>query len=357
MKKRIFSILLCVCIIFSIFSVGFTASAAEIKQGIIEIGTVDGITGDTVVVPIKLTENPGIMAVTVSITYDPAVLKYQDFYYGDIFTDYTIAIHPDRKLIRLVICERRNKRNDGNIVSFKFKVLDDAKAELTKIGLEYSKGDFCNWNLDKIMPEVISGGVNVAFNGKNCAHKNYGEWTVISQPVCEKVGISERVCTVCGHKELKEIKEIGHTYSENWTVDKPATAEQEGTMSRYCIRCDDYVDRVTFTLEQSDKENIKNEIWEDIPDKNIGEEIFKEQNPDKELTPNNPVEDDKDDDESDNSIFDADNIINSILPDTDDVDTDSITVLEKIKEAIPEFDNYFEIFKIAIAVLLLLIVI
>ena len=155
-------------------------------------------------------------------------------------------------------------------------------------------------------------------------------------------------------RELKELKAIGHTYSDNWTVDKPATAEQEGTMSRYCIRCDDYVDRVTFTLDQSDKENIKNEIWEDIPDKNVGEEIFKEQNPGQQLTPNEPPMDSDDSGEQEN-IFDAENIINSILPE-DSTESDAVTVLEKIKEAIPDIETYLDIFKIAIGVLLLLIV-
>ena len=89
-----------------------------------------------IMIPIKIIENPGIMAVTVSITYDPTAIKYQDFYYGDIFTDYTIAVHPDRKLIRLVICERRNRTENGNIISFKFKILDEAKAELKGVTLE-----------------------------------------------------------------------------------------------------------------------------------------------------------------------------------------------------------------------------
>ena len=355
MKKSIVSVLISVCIILMTLCGGFSTSAAEIKAGKIEIPTIDANVGDSVMVPIKIIENPGIMAVTVSITYDPSVLKYEAFYYGDVFTDYTIANHKDRSLIRLVICERRNKTTDGSIVNFKFKVLDTAKAELTKIGLEYSKGDFCNWNLDKIMPEVISGGINVAFNGKNCPHKSYGEWKEVSKPVCEEVGVSERECKLCGHKELKEISPIGHTYSDVWTIDKPATAESDGTMSRYCIRCDDYVDRVNFSLEQSEKEDIKNEMWADLSDNKVGEQLFKEQHPDEELTQNKPAEN-TENAEDKKPLFNTDEIINNLLPEDSDIDENTATITEIIEEAFPQFNSIIKFFTIGIVVLLMLII-
>ncbi len=290
MKKRLFFITACICLIMCIIFSVPTVSAVEIKKGIIEVATVDGNVGDEVIVPIKIKENPGIMAVTISVTYDSSALEYVSFYYGGVFNDYTVADHPTRNLIRLVICETRDKKTDGKVISFKFKIKSNAKAELTKIGIDYKLGDFCNWNLDKIMPQVVSGGVNVAFNGQNCPHKEYGDWTVVTEPVCSNVGVSERVCKLCGHKELKEIPAIGHTYSDKWTVDKPATAEKEGTMSRYCIRCDSFVDRVTFSLEQTKNENIKNEFWADVEDNKVAEQLFAEQNPGSKPTENSDPE-------------------------------------------------------------------
>ena len=350
MKKSAFSFFLCICAVVSLLIFSAPAvSAADVCQGKIEVGTVEGITGDIVAVPIKLTENPGIMAVTVSITYDPEVLKYKGAYYGDIFNDYTVANHPDRKLIRLVICEMRNKTNDGNIIILKFQVKDNAKAELTKIGLEYSRGDFCNWNLDKIMPTVTSGGINVAFNGENCPHKNYGKWTVVSKPTCVDKGLDERVCELCGHKEYKDTDPIGHTYSDKWTVDRPATAEKDGTMSRYCIRCDDYVDRVSFSLEQSEESDIKNDIWSEIPDNNVGNELFKEQFPDEELTPNQEKPDD--------TPLDVEDIIGEIIPEAETPDGENVSVLDKIAEAFPNYATWLKILIIAIVVLLILIII
>lgn len=286
--KRLFSLILTGCFIIGILCFAPTVSAADIKQGIVEVSKVNANVGEEIVVPVQIKENPGIMAITISVTYDPAALEYFSYYYGNVFNDYTVAAHPDRKLIRVVICETRNKTKNGNIISLRFKVKKEAKAQFYPITVEYSRGDFCNWDLDKIMPEVVAGGVEVAFNGENCPHKNYGEWTVVTEPVCEEVGVKVRVCDFCGHNDYKEIKAIGHTYSDVWTVDKPATAESDGTMSRYCIRCDDYVDRITFSLEQTEKEEIDNTIWEDFTDKETAEDIFEEQNPGKEPTKNSP---------------------------------------------------------------------
>ncbi len=355
MKKRIFSFLLCISTVICLLVCAVpTVSAAVINKGKIEIATVEGITGDSVIVPIKMTENPGVMAVTVSITYDSSILKYEGFYYGNIFSDYTVVEHPERNLIRLVICDRRNKLNDGKIISFKFKIAEDAKAELTKIDMKYSKGDFCNWNSDKIMPEITSGGVNVAFNGKNCAHKNYGDWTVITEPVCEEVGVRERICEKCGHTEFKEIAAIGHTYSDKWTVDKPATADKDGTMSRYCIRCDDFVDRVTFSLEQSNKDKINNEIWGEVTDPDIGGQLFKEQNPDKELTENEPTNNNGED--IIKNPLDVEEIIGEVIPEAQTPDGETMSVLDKISEVFPNHETLINIFKIVIVVLLIIII-
>ena len=384
MKTKIFSVLLAICFIIGVLCLAPTVSAAEIKKGIVEVSTVNGITGEEVVVPVLIKENPGIMAVTISVTYEPDALEYVGYYYGNVFNDYTIAAHPDRKLVRVVICETRNKKTDGKIISLRFNVKKDAKAELTPINVEYSRGDFCNWNLDKIMPEVVSGGVEVAFNGENCPHKKYGEWSVVTEPVCEEVGVKVRTCDFCGHNDYKEIKPIGHTYSENWTVDKPATEDRDGTMSRYCIRCDDYVDRITFSLEQSEKEEIDNTIWEDFTDNEKAEEIFKEQNPGKSPT-KNPAnqnssasknnssssqssgkkpqngsaaegEDNSNSDIKDEeTLASKENALEQLLPEIETDDGEKISVFDKLTEAFPKLEKVITAARVMLIILVVIV--
>lgn len=159
MTAKIFKPFVCAFIIISLLlGVCFTASAAG-TDGHITVSTVTAVNGDTVVVKLTMSENPGIMAMTISVTYDSSVLTYEKFYRGYL-RDYTVADHPDENLIRFVNCENGNARNNAVIVSFQFKVKDSAAFGFYPINIEYKQGDFCNWKLEKLMPKITSGGVN-----------------------------------------------------------------------------------------------------------------------------------------------------------------------------------------------------
>lgn len=418
MFKKILSALTVLCLVCTLFSMSFSVSAAQINKGKIEIDKVKAITGDTVVVPVRITENPGIMAITISITYNSKALTYEKFLFGEIVNDYTVVAHPDKNIIRFVNCESRNRTKTGVLVYLQFKVGENAEADFYEIDINYSAGDFCNWDLDKIMPEIVAGGVEVEFNGKNCSHKKYGEWSLSAKPSCEENGLNQRVCKTCGHIDYKETAPIGHEYSNNWTIDQPATKEEDGIMTRYCIRCDDYVDRITFSLEQSSKGEIKNEINQDIPNNKFTEEIFKEQNPDKELTTSKPAsntqkneasknegtkteadssnKNDKDKTESkesggktdkntsgdkneviegkdesavstegkgsasDNNAEKEDNkiiqIIENLTPEDENANGEKISVIEKIKEVFPNFEDITDMVEIAFILFLFLVI-
>lgn len=288
MFKKLVSVFLCLVLLTGVLSIGFTAHAANIiEKGILTVDTVDGPAGESVYVSLKFTENPGLMGVSISVNYDPTVLTLEEHKMGDILSDCMLNNRVDKKYIRLVSLDFFEKKNDGTLITFKFKVAEDVAAKaLSPITVTYNRGDFCNQEIQPIMPTVVSGGVNVIPKPKKeCEHKEYGEWKIAAPATCEVEGVEQRLCTECGHSETKAIAALGHNYSDEWTVDTPATAEKDGTMSRYCTRCDSYVDRVTFSLEQTENNKIDNTFGSTQNDKEYAEEIFKEQNPDKELTP------------------------------------------------------------------------
>lgn len=283
--KKILSFLLSIALVFSFMCIG--VSAEGIKKGKIKVDTVTGVTGEEVFVPVYMSENPGIMAVTISFTYESDKLEFISLNRGAVFSSPTYAAHPDKNIIRYVICDIKNSTRNGIMTTLKFKVKEDAEFGLSEISVKYNMGDFCNYKIEKVMPEITAGGIDIAFNGKNCSHKKYGEWKVVSAPNCEDKGLQARVCEKCGHYDYRETDALGHEFSDKWTVDKPATPTTPGTMARYCIRCEEYVDQVVFEYKDTQKEDIKNEIWETV-DEEIGNELFEEQNPGKELTENKP---------------------------------------------------------------------
>lgn len=280
MTARIFKPLICAFIIISLlFGACFTTAADE-SDGHITVDTVTAVNGDSVIVKLDMANNPGTMAMTISITYDSSALKFEKAYIGYL-RDSTIQLadHPDQNLIRFVDCESGNSYKNGTFVSLQFKVRDTASFGFYPISIDYKEGDFCNWKLKKLMPKITPGGVNIEYNGKNCPHKSYGEWETAAPAGCTEPGAEQRACLKCGHIEIRDTEPVGHEYAKEWTVDKAATKESSGTMSRHCIRCDATTDLLTFTLKDVDDKNVENEPLKEVKPSDFTDKLKKEQLP------------------------------------------------------------------------------
>lgn len=274
MSKKLLKRLICLFAAACLLLFG-TAVSAESSQGVITVSTVKAATGSSVIINLDMSNNPGIMAMTISITYDSEALTYERYYDGYL-NDILIEDHPDKNLLRLVSCERMNRKNNDTIVSLQFKVNDNASFDKHTISIDYKSGDFCNWMLERLNPQIIPGGVEVEFNGKNCSHSEYGEWEVAANPTCRSPGAMQRFCLKCGTAEIKEIPSAGHVFSEEWIVDRPATAELSGIMSRHCNNCDEVTDVIYFELEDAEELGIDNTENTYVPPSDKTEEFIEE---------------------------------------------------------------------------------
>lgn len=283
--KKFFLSLFCALLVSVTFIPYISTSAAE--DCTITIATVKGNIGETVYVPVTIKNNPGISAITVTFTYDANALEFIKHSKGPAFTDnLMLKAHPDKNQIKIALIEStKDSTNDDVILTFHFKIKEKATAEVHKIGLTYGKGDFANRKMESVMPKIKTGGVDVAYNldAKNCPHKTYGEWKIAVKPLCTKGGIDQRVCNLCGHIDTRETEPAGHTYENEWTVDVPAKKDREGVMSRHCKYCTSTVDSITFTLNDSEKENINNSIGTEINNE-FTKNQFEEQYPGETLT-------------------------------------------------------------------------
>ena len=61
---------------------------------------------------------------------------------------------------------------------------------------------------------------------------------VLTEPTCTEKGSAQRTCSRCGFIETTAVPALGHSYSEDWTVDKAATCTAQGEQSHHCVRCD-----------------------------------------------------------------------------------------------------------------------
>ncbi len=337
MLKKALIFIICIALFLSVAFNTINVSAATIEKGIITVGTVNGNTGDTVIVPITITENPGICGVTISITYNSEALEYIEGIDGTVFYEAKPQEHPEKNIIRFVTAESSNRKNNGTVVSLKFKIAPKAKAGLHKIDISYRSGDFCNWKLDRIMPKIISGGVEVNLSQSNCPHKSYSEWTLAAIATCLENGAEQRSCKDCGHVELRDTKPIGHEYSKDYTIDKEATKTESGLMSRHCIRCAEYTDQISFTLKDSENGNIDNTLFNEIPKNDYIDNLHKEQYPE-ELTENEPQSSTSVIENNSSNETSSENDT-TYIPDIDtEMQVEQITVLQKIAEVFPDIE-------------------
>lgn len=83
--------------------------------------------------------------------------------------------------------------------------------------------------------EIIQPGTG-DFHQNDCVH-NF-EHTVILSPDCTNEGEEELICTVCGYRTSRTIKELGHKWGE-WEISIPSTCTEAGEEKRICETCGD----------------------------------------------------------------------------------------------------------------------
>lgn len=346
---------------FLIFSFSFLSIIAQADTDIctVTVATVKGNVGDTVYVPISISNNPGISGFTITITYNSKALKYVSYTKGAAFTDnFMLKEHPDKNYIKIAGVERtKDSTNNGDILTLKFSIAKDATAELHKIDVEYKKGNFANRKLESIEHKIISGGIDVAYSpeAKNCPHKTYGKWEVVSNPTCTNKGAEQRICTVCGHRDTRETATIDHVYEDKWTIDTPATAEKDGVMTRHCKHCIATTDKITFPFKDTQKEDIDNSVGTEVPKNDYTENLYNEQYPDKKPTQtvSSAVVSSKNSTSS--AIVSEEKDDNNISSEETVISSEDTTVSQTDAELEPESDNK-ELLIISAIILLVILV-
>lgn len=249
--KIIASLFLCIILCASMCTTALAAPTPNIK-----ISNEAAMAGNEVTISVSITGNPGIMAMTFSITYDKSQFEFIDVTKGFVSTP-VYKNHSDKGYVAFSISETSDKTASGNIISIKFKIKDNAKPGKYTIALgnpNYEKyganidNCFSNSKQDLIVPKITNGSITVESECDRIGH-NFGGWTVTDKPSCTKEGLKIRTCARCGSIEEVTLP-FNHDVEKEWTVDKAATPDENGIMSRHCKLCEERFDEITFTYEE-----------------------------------------------------------------------------------------------------------
>ena len=256
--KRFLSVLF-VCI-FLCMPFCLTVCADNVPN--ITISSKTAVSGDTVNIPIRITNNTGLMAMTFAVKYDTSALTFKGYAKGYL-TDYTVYDDKANSKINIVNCEDYDVKQDGNIIILRFSVNQNAPLglyplEIVPINTNDSlKGCFADSHANSIIPEIINGQITVGAACIDTPH-TFSEYNFDTEPTCIKQGLKSRYCILCGHTESEIVSALGHDFESFWTVDREATANLSGIISRHCKNCDATADVFTFEADDA-KSGIPNQ--------------------------------------------------------------------------------------------------
>ena len=76
---------------------------------------------------------------------------------------------------------------------------------------------------------------------------SFGDWETVTSPTCTDKGSEKHTCTACQAVETIDINPNGHSWERDYTIDKEATCESDGSKSIHCSKCDAVKDSETIT--------------------------------------------------------------------------------------------------------------
>lgn len=155
MKKRIISVLTALCLVLLLLPV-ISATA----DGTIQVGQVTGKPGETVSVPIRLANNPGLVALQLKASYDSNVLTLVEVVDGGILAgknhNSTLSKNPYTLDWNNDTAEEDNTGN-GVIATLRFAIAETASSGTYPVNISLKES--WNHNMEQVGFTVASGAV------------------------------------------------------------------------------------------------------------------------------------------------------------------------------------------------------
>ena len=192
-------------------NVTFAANSSEVFA--------DNVTaekGKAVLIPVKITNNPGIMGFKISVTYDKTVLSSPTVTSGSVSKDGllndSIGVSPDGTF-DVVWSGTENAVGDGTLMILGFKAADTADKE-TKIGLSFSQPDTFNEAWEDVELKCSEITVNIVSEKPDAEPSATLPGETVNNPGSED--IKNAVEIVLDETEKGSIKDIGESEQESF---------------------------------------------------------------------------------------------------------------------------------------------
>ncbi len=179
-------------------STSFTVNVKAMPVGELNVGSADALPGETVQIPLVLTQNPGLIAARLKVSYDSDALTLTGVSEGEVQGEYTfgadLGVMP-----YIVLWENSDFFSDctatGELVTLTFRISDDAAPRNFPITVSYDPEEVYNADFVNVDLTVNQGYVAVTAR-QDAASGTSGDlaWTLTG----------EGILTFSGEGEMKD---------------------------------------------------------------------------------------------------------------------------------------------------------
>ena len=210
-QKKITAVILTILFLFLLQSVAFAANTAEVFA--------DEITaekGKAFLIPVKITNNTGIMGFKITVTYDKSVFTSPTVSSGSItkagMLNNSIGVSADGTF-DVVWSGTENAVGDGTLMILGFKAADTADKE-TKIGLSFSQPDTFNEAWEDVELKCSEITVNIVSEKTKAETSEASQAETAQNPGSED--IKNAVEIVLDETEKGGIKDVGESEQQDF---------------------------------------------------------------------------------------------------------------------------------------------
>ncbi|MCC8073756.1 MAG: dockerin type I domain-containing protein [Clostridiales bacterium] len=211
MNKKLSSVFIAIILILSAFCGVFVASADE--KPTFTLDTVEASVGETASVCLRVSNNPGITAFRVVITFDTSAIELTDVEFGDAASGYFTGTSQNYGSPYSVsgFSAVEDISTNGILVTYTFKVLTSVEGSYS-INLTYDSDDVFNLEGDSVDFEAVNGSVTVL----SCSHEFTSE--IITEPTSDSEGLLKYTCINCGYSYTEVIPMLSSVYTVSGTA-------------------------------------------------------------------------------------------------------------------------------------------
>lgn len=216
MIKKIFALLSVL-----VLSVAVCMNVYALGDGMLTVDTVDAKVGDVVTVKIAISNNPGIIAMRLFVSYDQTKLKLLKAENGDVFDDAATQFGKDLSKSPVTVlwedgAASADNRKNGTLAVLSFQILDNASG-FAGVWLSMDNSSTFNRNINEVGFSIVNGGIKVENDAVSdtCNHSKT-TWKTDKNASCVETGNKIEICESCTDTlSIISIPAIGHEIGES----------------------------------------------------------------------------------------------------------------------------------------------